>query len=331
MEKTSRFITIFLAIVSAFSSFITIWDKIGTWGFLEEYNFWKVEYLYWILGVSIPIFVVRGCYNYLKSRGYNQIPVSLLKSLRRFNPIISCKIFKEIHNLQHLIQEHISLVTEKLAHENQPLDIDKRRLASDFLLQCQKIVQLLVGSSLTVHFKLIENPNQSKKQDDNEISEKFVFHTYERIVGSQEFKERKENKIWCRSKDKLFVLKKWQDNLIYSIAENKETIPDNLYFNSAYCYVLGKNSHYWFSNNIPHDTKKGKYLNTNLDANKFYKSLAVFLIAPPTIDGSAVNSEIPMGLFIVDCKKTNVFDVPICEEVFGYLSHRAFDYLSYIL
>ncbi|GEM_PF-5105737 len=295
-----------------------------------DFNWLTVNVSIILLIVSILFLIIKGIVFYLKKRGN----VNFLIAIRRFSPIILFKVILEIHECQHLLEESRLEINElKNTKDEYLINKKKRSTIALLLLKFKNIIDIITGSDVSVHIKLFEKI--SKEQLDESTTkaiDKLHLRTFERIPSKQEKKSRENSILECRSNNKLFVTYKWSDDFItkYSTKEEKEKLnKEDLYINSAYSQVLGKNSHTWISNNLKKDKERGKYFSNNPDETKYYNSLGVFLIGPVIRDGEECTKP-AAGLLIFDSQKKNIFDIPFIRQVVGYISHRIYFYLTFI-
>lgn len=92
--------------------------------------------------------------------------------------------------------------------------------------------------------------------------------------------------------------------------------------NSIFTYLINKRKRYWMSNNLKIDEKDGIFYTSSDNYPEYYKSLAVFSIAPPDKD------VLPEGLLILDTKKTGKFSEAECAQLFGYIAHLLYELLK---
>ena len=98
-------------------------------------------------------------------------------------------------------------------------------------------------------------------------------------------------------------------------------------YNLAYNYVFfNKAQRYWICNNLAKAVNKKEFFSSSKDYNKYYNSLALFLLSSKQINEN-VNDNV-IGLFIIDSIKKQVFEKIIIGRVGGYLAHRLFEFIS---
>jgi len=276
---------------------------------------------------------------YLQKRGTNNDKekesknekVRLKTAIRRFIPLNLFKIILEIHECQHILETSRSEIKESNDQQNKHfIEKNKRRTIALILSKFRDIVNLITGSDVSIHIKLFESNGITHQSTDKR--EGFYLKAFERIPSKKELKLRENNELECRTNKKTFITYKWEDDFIkkYSVKTNENSLAkSNLYINSAYSFVLGKNAHYWVSNNLNKDNEKGLYYSNNPDEKKYYNSLGVFLIGPHIRDGE-VSERSAAGLLIIDSYHTNIFDLPFLRQVVGYITHRLYFYLTFI-
>ena len=92
--------------------------------------------------------------------------------------------------------------------------------------------------------------------------------------------------------------------------------------NSIFTYLINQKKRYWMSNNLQIDETAGDFYTSSDNYPEYYKSLAVFSIAPPDKD------VLPEGLLILDTKKTGKFSEAECVHLFGYIAHLLYELLT---
>lgn len=92
--------------------------------------------------------------------------------------------------------------------------------------------------------------------------------------------------------------------------------------NSIFTYLINQRKRYWMSNDLQIDQMNGNFFTSSDNYPEYYKSLAVFSIAPPDKD------VLPEGLLIFDTKKTGKFSETECAQLFGYIAHLLYELLT---
>lgn len=92
--------------------------------------------------------------------------------------------------------------------------------------------------------------------------------------------------------------------------------------NSIFTYLINQKKRFWMSNNLLIDEAAGDFYTSSDNYPEYYKSLAVFSIAPPDKD------VLPEGLLILDTKKTGKFSETECVHLFGYIAHLLYELLT---
>lgn len=92
--------------------------------------------------------------------------------------------------------------------------------------------------------------------------------------------------------------------------------------NSIFTYLINQRKRYWMSNDLQIDQMNGIFFTSSDNYPEYYKSLAVFSIAPPDKD------VLPEGLLIFDTKKTGKFSETECAQLFGYIAHLLYELLT---
>ena len=93
--------------------------------------------------------------------------------------------------------------------------------------------------------------------------------------------------------------------------------------NSIFTYLITHKERFWMSNDLRRDADNGIFYTSSDNYPDFYKSLAVFSIAPPE-----KIEVLPEGLIIFDTKKTGRFSETECVNLLGYIAHLFYELLK---
>jgi hypothetical protein len=123
-----------------------------------------------------------------------------------------------------------------------------------------------------------------------------------------------------------------QDHEIFKIVTGRHGEPEGLAplddddnqgrVNSAYNYAVSKGAYFWANNNLLEMEKDEKYYNSSKRWIDYYKSSAVFLIAPPLSENDdALEFEQFLGIIIFYDRRNGAFEYSVSKFVVGYLAH----------
>jgi len=91
--------------------------------------------------------------------------------------------------------------------------------------------------------------------------------------------------------------------------------------NNVFTYLITHKARFWMSNNLLEDEKSNNFYTTSDNYPEYYKSIAVFSIAPPE------KNVLPEGLIIFDSQNIGRFSEKECVNMFGYIAHLFYELL----
>ena len=202
-------------------------------------------------------------------------------------------------------------------------DIVLQNTIEEYLRLCNDIIYKLIGTDCSVNVKLINSKLKN---------EYFEASTYKRYTSETE----KKNCETPRLSGGMFKIKFHEKvNSSKSITCVKNDIVNtntrkNYIRNSAYDYVISSNVRYWISNDLQSDVKKDKFLCSNENWDKFYNSIAIFTIAPPTENKPKEECQNIIGLLIFDTLKSHAFINKKCKYMMGLMAHMLYELFNVI-
>ncbi len=306
-------------------------------------NIFKPLTLYIFLTILACYLLILAVTEYLRRRGERGIPVRLFSVIKKHLKIVS--VIDELHEFQHLLSKGVKAI------QNYPCTMDNfnnigRYALTGLLTKVQQVIEMVTGADVSVNVKLFIRED-STVRNDVIPAKKTYLRTLIRIpsrlennnVRSNKCAEREDNMKYFIGKERYIKvknnksqsMKKWITETITPLKERMENRGDNFFVNSAYLYILGNMEHYFISNNLVKEEKKGLYLGNCKNWKDYYKSKAVFLISPNLRSNEKVDINKPIGILIVDSHCKHIFEVRFIRKLIGYFAHRLYVFLKYYI
>lgn len=334
-RNVSNPIVVLISIFCSISGYTvkTIYDSLeepaktlefADWSNIVNNNMWEITACA-ILIILIILDILFSIHR--KKCGIRGVKISRGKFLRRYSIGIYKKVMKCIHDFEHVYVESVNNL-KKNNVSNKINDLSVITEIGKLLQIIQKVLKSLVEVDFSIHVKLFYKQSTGKG-----YSYLAKEHGY-RVASLSEIDRYNEiPSLRVRNGDEVFLVDIHSTNDMKKIvAEAKEFIDkhkndDDQKKNSAYDYVLGKTNHYWLSNNLVEDEKNGFFISSSKEYLNYYRSLGVFVIAPPTRNADNVNDDNAYGLLIVDSMECNIFHKKITPILLGYFAHRLYDFI----
>jgi len=301
------------------------------------------KFFYIILLSLILIFAIYlTIKNYLKTKEIRGVRVRLSNIIRRYN----FHMILKIHSFHHVFTDVVDEIKDLGQGKPELLNTYGKKHLQKLLIEIQDAIQSGIGEYVSINVKLFTHTNGDDIKSKSQITSTELI-TFERRPSFLEIEKSRHNELERRKDEEIFKIcqnfyschKKLSDWITelketytkkFSInPENKDDLKNNLFrLNSAFNYVLGSNSHYFISNDIEKDTENGYFFSNSNNYDKYYKSLAVFLINKPTNSGSDIVLNQPFGMLIIDCNKKHVFEELFISQLVGYYAHRLHEYFE---
>lgn len=237
-------------------------------------------------------------------------------------------VIKVLHRFQH-IKDKFTVMMES-SGEKITVKSDIFREGMEQLLgQTQLAFNWLLVDDVNVHVKLFQWKEQKKgKIAMGQVPLKAFARRYDwkKMVRSNDEKfwvECATQQDWCKYVD---ALKENEPSYNTITRQNKNRKRKN----SAYdfvCQPSESQNRFYVCNNLRRARTKKSYFSNSAGWEKYYNSIAVFLIYPHsniTDLGEAVTP--PSGLLIIDSRSTGMFDKRAIRDVGGYLAHKLSEY-----
>jgi hypothetical protein len=300
----------------------------------------NIFYYIFLLLICFTIVVVGyAVYNSLIKCGELSIEdkscgrLSIVSLWSLINPAYSLRTFNLLHEFHHTYYEQVRAITDLPLKERDELSLEDGvvQLAVDSLLSKSKVIlDMVLQDDVAVHIKLFES-KLIRELCDISRAESHL-RTYRRNPSKRELE--KQQTIGQRSRNQIELFDTNPNQTLSQIADLKRTYLKNdrkgtPRINSAYNYILSPNNpKYFVCNDLHLAETKGLFYSNSDDWEKFYSSLAVFLILHPGGDEFKAGStnRNPLGMFIVDSYSKGRFDRWRLRMVAGFLAHRFYDF-----
>lgn len=238
------------------------------------------------LVILICVFVILASNEYLCRKGERGIPVRLYSLILKYFKIVT--LINEIHEFQHMFSKALIAIKSHPGTSKYFNTIGKYALLA-LLTKIQQIVQMVTGTGISLNIKLFIRVNSTNTNEVTPAKNTYL-RTLLRVPSVQEYKninnnkypERENNMKYYIGKERFLKTKnnkpqhiqKWISETINPLKERAENKEDDIWVNSAYLYMLGDREHYYISNNLVIEEKKGLYLG-NCENWKNYLSIPV--------------------------------------------------------
>lgn len=282
----------------------------------------NINYIKITVSLSVVWTIIFITGRNLTSRGN----IHFSKLVRKFNPVYSLLAIKRIHTLEHLYFK-LSINTP---NTNDVFNDSVRNDLCEFLKECKYIIDKICGEDVAVHVKLFKHRLQTNVEC--LPLRKAVLRTILRIPSKREILLLNKSELTERRNEEEFGILKGKQGFPEEMFNKSDKLKSTRKkVCSAYNYVFSKSEHYFICNNLSRAEKKKKYFSTSENYNRYYNSLAVFLINSNLNEGQPVDHDPIFGILVIDCFKSGTFDKDYLKILGGYMAHRLFDAFTMII
>ncbi len=284
----------------------------------ENFTIWHLLLITSIISsIIILINIIRSLSKELGGKAGKMDTSAVLYLL---NPVMYYTVLQKIHEFQHDVSRTLlNIHYGKISLE----DPSFREKVRELLFVCGDIAQTLIGRPVSVNIKLfsLKNDDNSSSLFKGKLSEAKL-KTFVRAPSKAEYEDCMRNGESRRNIEE-FEIVLGADNKPELLKKRYPDKSDAARVNTAYNQVLGPRDHFWVNNNLVEAEKESHFWSNSLDWRKYYKSMAVFIIAQNIPQGEPVGkTHRAMGILIFDSPATGRFSRRLAAIVLGYLAHR---------